>query len=112
MEISLERTGKTQCSPRAHRPAGESKIQRARRRDGPGKWWGLTRGLPRSIFGACTGWRRGPRASRWPAADCSCASAAARRRPATARPGGAAVTWLGRGGPGEVQEGRCGLAAC
>jgi hypothetical protein len=41
-EISLERTGKTQCSPRAHRPAGKSKIRRARRRDGPGKKLGRT----------------------------------------------------------------------
>jgi hypothetical protein len=37
-----------------------------------------------------------PAESRWPAADCSCVSAAARRRPAMARPGGPAVAWLGR----------------
>jgi hypothetical protein len=34
--------------------------------------------------------------SRWPAADCSFVSAAARLRPAMARPGGPAVAWLGR----------------
>jgi hypothetical protein len=44
-----------------------------------------------------------PAASRWPAADCPCASAAARRRPAMARPGGPAVTWLGEG-PGRGGE--------
>jgi hypothetical protein len=86
--------------------------RRARRWDGPGKWWGLTRGSPRSNFGAWTGRRHGRRALRWLAADCSCASAAACRRPATARPGGPAVTWSGRGGSGEMQEGRRGLAVC
>jgi hypothetical protein len=44
-----------------------------------------------------------PAASRWPAADCSCVSAAVLRRPAAARPG--VLRWPGwvDGGAGEVQ---------
>jgi hypothetical protein len=45
-ENTLNNLEALQCSPRALRPAGESKIRRARRRDGPRKWLGRTEGSP------------------------------------------------------------------